>query len=103
MDTTEQRRVLDIIAQAAKAEGCLVAPVGSVYVLLAGTPRATTKDVDTVIHDADLQPPPLAVLARVAGPRGAGLFPQPCSRPRVLLGGWLATGGLSVLHIRAEE
>jgi hypothetical protein len=66
MDTTQQRAILDAIAQAAKEEGCLVAPVGSVYFLLIGTPRITTKDVDTVVHDASLQPPSLDVLKRIA-------------------------------------
>lgn len=66
MDTSEQRRVLERVAEAAKAEGCFVAPVGSVYFLLAGTPRATTKDVDAVVHDANLQPPSLVVLKRIA-------------------------------------
>ena len=70
MDTTEQRRVLDTIAQAAKEEGCLVAPVGSVYFLLAGTPRATTKDVDAVVHGEDLQLPSVDVLKRIAARLG---------------------------------
>lgn len=66
MDTTQQRAILDAVARAAKEEGCLVAPVGSVYFLLAGAPRMTTKDVDIVIHETGLQPPSLDVLKRIA-------------------------------------
>lgn len=66
MDTTQQRAILDAVARAAKEEGCLVAPVGSVYFLLAGTPRMTTKDVDIVVHEGSLQPPSVDVLKRIA-------------------------------------
>lgn len=66
MDTSQQRAILEAVARAAKEEGCLVAPVGSVYFLLAGAPRMTTKDVDIVVHDDSLQPPSVEVLRRIA-------------------------------------
>lgn len=66
LDATRQREILEAVARAAREEGCLAAPVGSVYFLLAGLPRVTTKDVDAVIHSASLEPPPLDVLKRIA-------------------------------------
>lgn len=69
MDENEQQRWLDAVAAAADAEGCLVAPVGSAFFLFA-TPRAHTKDVDVVVHDAGLEPAALPVLKRIAGRLG---------------------------------
>ncbi len=66
VDATQQRAILDAIAHAARDEGCLVAPVGSVYFLLTGSPRMATKDVDAVVHDENMQPPRLDVLRRIA-------------------------------------
>lgn len=66
MDANRQREMLAAILAAAREEDVLVAPVGSVYFLVAGTPRATTKDVDIVIHATNLQPPDMSVLRRIA-------------------------------------
>lgn len=70
MDETEQRRWLEALASAAKAEGCWVAPVGSLYFLVQGVPRQFTKDVDAVIHGSALEVASLDVLKRIAARLG---------------------------------
>jgi hypothetical protein len=66
MDPDEQRRWLRVLADAAEEEGCMVAPVGSVYLMLQGRPRLNTKDLDGVIHSADLDIASLDVVKRIA-------------------------------------
>lgn len=66
MDVTEQRRLFDAVVAAAAAEGCTVAPVGSLYFLVDGAPRQFTKDVDAVVHGPGLAVVPLDVLKRIA-------------------------------------
>jgi hypothetical protein len=65
LNESEQRSRLARIAEAAKEEGCFVAPVGSVYFLLTGAARAATKDVDAVIHGHDFRLPSLEVLKQI--------------------------------------
>lgn len=70
MNLDVQQRLLGRITAAAEAEDCLVAPVGSVYFLLIGSPKQTTKDVDAVLHTRELQAPPLETVQRVAARLG---------------------------------
>ena len=66
LNEADQRSRLKLVADAAASEGCLVAPVGSVYFLLQGTGRQYTKDIDAVIHEASLEPAGSGVLRRIA-------------------------------------
>lgn len=66
MGPREQQELLSKVANAAREEGCLVAPVGSVYFVIQGRPRPTTKDLDAVVFDADREPASLAALKRIA-------------------------------------
>lgn len=66
MDPAEQLRWLRILVEASAQEGCLVAPVGSVYLLLQDRARLNTKDVDGVIHMGDGTIASLEVVKRVA-------------------------------------
>lgn len=66
LGTDEQRRLMEAVAAAAGAEGCLAAPVGSLYFLLTAQAKTYTKDVDAVIHSGDLEPVDLDILKRIA-------------------------------------
>lgn len=66
LDDQKQRRIVALVADKAKQEGCLVAPVGSVFFLFQESGRTLTKDVDLVIHDADLEIADLHTLRRIA-------------------------------------
>lgn len=70
MDPREQQDLLTKVAGAALQEGCLVAPVGSVYFVIQGRPRPTTKDLDAVVFDADLEPASLSAVKRIAARLG---------------------------------
>lgn len=76
LDPTEQGRILGRIATAAAEEGLLVAPIGSTFFLLHGLPRALTKDVDTVVHTADLEVVPMDVLERLGKRLGTTEIPE---------------------------
>lgn len=76
LDVDGQREVFERVREAAKRHGLFVAPIGSVYFLQMGEPRLLTKDIDTVLHEADDAIPSLETVLAFAKDLGGEAVPD---------------------------
>lgn len=66
LDASDQRALVERLAIIAREEGCIVAPVGSVFYIFFGAERDMTKDLDAVVHDESLAVADTPTLERIA-------------------------------------
>ena len=75
LDPERQEEVLRQVATAAAKRGLAIAPVGSVYFLLVGKPKTSTKDVDTVVHSSGQDVASFEALLEIAREIGGRVTP----------------------------